>query len=147
MENYAEGSGYIRFREGTDPETIFKIRETFYGDSFETEEVGAGKLNLWYYENYCRAEVLDALNSTNGYIEEGFLDFDGENNEHWRFRWDGDKKKWRLLQGLVVYEASDVLSLNQIGALKKAVFSYLGSEEADEEETGELRGILGMLGE
>lgn len=100
MGYYASYDGYIRFKNNPDKETMDCLYNTLdcyscKNDSLEVTFSGDEK----YYEN----EIYEVLDKIKPFVEEGKLEYHGEDEYYWRFIFkDND---WVEENGEVYYES------------------------------------------
>lgn len=131
MSYYANGSGTITFKPGTDEDKINEIFDRYYDYQFDGSEVWFDKsvdrlvLDFNHHENYHEEDVNDLLRDLTPFVEGGELNFIGEDNSMWRFRFDGEG--FEEENGDVIFESDAEHNVR----FKKALVKLLEKEAED----------------
>lgn len=129
MSYYANGSGTIAFKPGTDEDSINEIFDRYYDYRFDGSEVWFDKsvdrlvLDLTHHENYHEEDINDLLRRLTPFVEGGELNFIGEDNSMWRFHFDGEG--FEEENGDVIFESDKARN----DRFKTALQSLIAREE------------------
>ena len=120
MGYYADGYGVCVLKEDSDPYALERdIEENGY--CFDLEYGGTKKFvirvdNQKYYED----DVYHDLNILTKYITSGYIEYTGEDDNHWRIAFkDGS---WSETEGKVVYDMSNYSDQELIDELDRRGF-------------------------
>ena len=108
MGYYAKGSGVITLKKSI-PGLVMDELDNI--GAFDEMDQDRGQLLLIHYDDkYYEDEIEQALGIIAGYAKEGSIEFCGEDDCLWRFRFDGE----RFIQesGKIVYDFGDITTPN-----------------------------------
>lgn len=131
MSYYANGSGTITFKPGTTEDEINLILDKYFDYHFDDSELWTDQsvnrvvLDFNHHENYHGEVIDDLLRDLSPFVESGELDFIGEDNSMWRFRFDGEG--FEEENGDVIFESDAEHNVR----FKKALVKLLEKEAKD----------------
>lgn len=98
----ADGYGTIRFRTSPSKEVLERIESEFEYQASRDED---RCVSVWAYDKYHEDCVLDVLHEITPFVESGVIEYRGDDDCFWRFRFDGE----RFIEenGHVVYEGDE----------------------------------------
>lgn len=100
MGYYAQGEGVISFKEKPTEKQLETLKNVLYmkDGCFYWQD---NDLYLSYNEKYYESDIYAALDSLTSFIVSGYVEFAGEDGEHWRFVFRNNK--WEEESGQIVY--------------------------------------------
>lgn len=113
MGYYASGYGSVTAKDKSSADAITKLLE-------DSEQfLFSGWPNSLYDQplvitiqqdddKYHEDEVYDFLHSIEDYITEGLIEYTGEDDYHWAFKFKPDIREWRELSGEIIYELAEL---------------------------------------
>ena len=121
----ANGNGFLKFKTQP-PEEIFEeiLKEFEYSaPSARADGERKDEIYVWSYDRYHEDAVLDILDKISPFISRGEIDYAGQDDEYWRFIFDGEK--FVEENGSIVYESErDSHALDLQGSRR---LEFLGS--------------------
>ena len=105
MSYYAKGSGRLVFSSALSDDKVRKIENILDQNLFEFDCDGKN-FDIWCYCKYYEDEVESALEEISEVAElkEGYIEYCGEDDALWRFKYSPKKRKWHEQNGRVVYD-------------------------------------------
>lgn len=112
MGYYARGSGSIRFRRYLTQEDRDAVGGLLDDAWFEHEffgpcstEAAVTGADIWFDGKYRDDDVTTLLERILTYapVEEGAVEFSGEDGEFWRYLYDTEKNHWRYQYGFITW--------------------------------------------
>lgn len=82
-------------------------------DVSEFEHDGTHYIDVSYNDRYDEFYFAEALDSIRSFVSNGCIEFCGEDDEHWRFKFDPVKSEWIEENGVIVYNADEALDYAQ----------------------------------
>lgn len=70
-------------------------------------------VSYWNYDDYYEEEFVEALDLIRSFVANGWIEFYGEENCHWRFLFDQAKGGWIKEDGVVIYNVEEALDFAQ----------------------------------
>lgn len=110
MGYYADGSGYVDFRNPLSDVQVERLKNVL-NDGFFEYDLDCGRnhtgVSLWSGDKYRTEMAEETLNSMIPFdIQRGEVEFAGEDREYWRFIWieTHGKGKWVEQSGHIEYD-------------------------------------------
>lgn len=106
MSYYAKGSGQIVFSSALSYDASWKVRDILDRNLFEFDYDGVKAFDIWCHCKYYEDEVESALEEISevAKLKEGYIEYLGEDDALWRFKYSPKKRKWLEQNGRVVYD-------------------------------------------
>lgn len=105
MGYYAKGSGQLVFSSALSDDKVKKIKDILDQNLFEFDCDGKN-FDIWCYCKYYDEEIYSALEEISevAKLQAGYIEYCGEDDAHWRFKFSPKKRKWLEQNGRVVYD-------------------------------------------
>lgn len=124
MGYYASGYGECVLKDGTDLALIDYDLNRNGARVIDVDRLTVNKIRLCAEEQkYYQEEVYLDLNILTKYITEGYIEYAGEDDAHWKIMLkDG---KWVQQQGKTIYDLSDIPDDDLLNELRKRGYKQL----------------------
>lgn len=124
MGYYASGYGECVLKDGTDLALIDYDLNRNGARVIDVDRLTVNKIKLCAEEQkYYQEEVYLDLNILTKYITEGYIEYAGEDDAHWKIMLkDG---KWVQQQGKTIYDLSDIPDDDLLNELRKRGYKQL----------------------
>lgn len=112
---YANGSGQIVFSSALSYAASWKVKDILDRTLFEFDYDGVKAFDIWCYCKYHEDEVESALEEISevAKLQAGYIEYCGEDDAHWRFKFSPKKGKWCVQNGRVVYDGDTTVQKQQ----------------------------------
>ena len=111
MGYYAHGSGELRLKRQIPDDIIESLEEFDETDQYVRHEKTGKQVHYLflnhYDEKYCEDYVYDDLKKIEPFVESGSIDFHGEDDCVWRFRFSPEAKEFIEDTGKISYDFDD----------------------------------------
>ena len=138
MGSYASGSGNATIMAGK-VEELKKVLKTKYGELGRNCKLDYDldyddlRIDFWDSQKYYEEDTMDFLNTIAPFINEGCMDYSGEDSV-WRFKFDPDQKDWHEEDATIDYNFESYSDDELMTELKKRGYSVTKTAAADEAE-------------
>ena len=102
----AGGSGDVGIKENIPDDVYQKLEEVFIVSPY-TDIKKQPAICLWAEGKYCEDLVIDALDALIPYITDGSVEFHGEDETFWRFRFIPDELRWEEEGGYLCFSMKE----------------------------------------
>ena len=100
MGYYANGAGAIKFKSNKAMDAARKVLDGV----LDNDESGTPQcLDVWFDDKYHSDEIENALSDIAKYVKEGHIDFKGEDDALWQYKFNPSTKTWDELGGTIIY--------------------------------------------
>ena len=107
----ASGTGSIVLKKGLNalPDDAMKALMDYFEVACEgwPDKDGDTVIDFWDSEKYWEDSALTALDAVIPYIQEGLIEYNGEDDFHWRFVFDPETENWQEEEARVVWESEE----------------------------------------
>ena len=91
MGYYANGAGAIKFKSNKAMDAARKVLDGV----LDNDESGTPQcLDVWFDDKYYSDEIENALSDIAKYVKEGHIDFKGEDDALWQYKFNPSTKTW-----------------------------------------------------
>ena len=111
MGYYANGSGQIVFSSALSIDASRKVKDILGQNLFEFDHYD-NNFDIWCYCKYYEDEVESMLEEISevAKLKEGYIEYCGEDDTRWRFKYSPKERKWHEQNGHIVYDDDTTVS-------------------------------------
>lgn len=137
MGYYASGYGQVTLNFNHEDKKNFDIVceiEDALSDIFNADILKSGNKSVIYLSesgSYHEDDTLEVLNSIANYLEDGRLDYSGEEESVWRFVFMPDTKQWVVESATIDYDFESYSDEDMIEELKNRGYQVVNNKPED----------------